>query len=162
MSLQGIEDALVKVGDSSIKTSTAMDSLNKLTNETSVSSQRFFTEIGGTLAQVNLFLDKVQPTLDDVYSLEQEVHSIVRLLFVILILIAVVIGVSVVFWFFRHLWPVIVGRHPKPKNFSDYVYVFTTQPVASGRVVDPLEREETGQASGARTFSQFRHEMKKQ
>lgn len=162
MSLQGVEDLLVKVGNSSAQTSAAMESLNKLVNDTSISSQRFFTEIGGTLAQVNLFLDKVQPTLDDVYSLEQEVHNIVRLLFIILIMIAVVIGVSVVFWFFRHLWPVIAGRHPKPHSFSDYVYVFTSQPTMSGRSIDPLEQEEIGRGSGAHTFSQFRREMKKQ
>ena len=108
MSLQEIQNTVNEISTNVESILTSIDTVPELAKK--------------TMNRANEIFDKLDPVLT-------EIHKISNLLLGILIMSIIIIVILFVFWFFRHVYPLLRGLHHHEHNADNVVRDLTEVPV---------------------------------
>jgi len=114
MSFAGIEDLLQQI--------------LVVVTETNVNVTSLTTNMTSLTTNTNSVLKKASDFLDAGAPIEKNVKNIEHLIFIILIVVLVMVCVIFLFWFVRHLWPLMRNLHDHEHNIDNVLQDLTTVP----------------------------------
>lgn len=91
-------------------------------NQTNVTVAELNTEAQKTMKQAQVIMTRLDPILDSITRIEDFV-------FALLIVLAVMLLTMFLFWFFRHVYPLMRKQHTHPHTADNVIKDLTDTPV---------------------------------